>query len=213
MVEKATKVIVAADKTSNFYKVEPKQYQELVKKYVEMEYKKETARNVKKVNKAHKTIVNKLEIEDRVFKTMERECFITIKDHKYDFRNNPKCRLINTTKPELGKVSKKTLTKVLEILRKKTRLNQWKNVYAVIDWFEKLENKKEMVFIVFDVVNYYPSITLELLEKAIDWAKQFVNITDEEIEILKETKKSLHFIMDAIYASGVCLQSLGRLNF
>ena len=124
MVEKATKVIVAADKTSNFYKVEPKQYQELVKKNVEMEYKKETARNVKKVNKAHKTIENKLEIEDRVFKTMERECFITIKDHKNDFRNNPKCRLINTTKPELGKVSKKTLTKVLEILRKKTRLNQ-----------------------------------------------------------------------------------------
>ena len=78
-------------------------------------------------------------------------------------------------------------------MRKKTKLNQWKNVYAVIDWFEELKNKKEMVFIVFDVVNYYPSITLELLVKAIEWAKQFVDISDEEIEILKETKKITTF--------------------
>ena len=92
-------------------------------------------------------------------------------------------------------------------MRKKTRLNQWKNVYAVIDWFEKLENKKEMVFIVFDVVNYYPSITLELLEKAIDWAKQFVNITDKEMEILKETKKSI------LYMNNEAWTKKGAINF
>ena len=74
----------------------------------------------------------------------------------------------------------------------------------MIEWFEKLENKKEMVFI---VVNYYPSITLELLEKAIDWAKQFVNITDEEIEILKETKKSL------LYMNNEAWTMKGYINF
>ena len=92
MIEKETRVIVGADKTSNFYKVEPKDYKELFKKNVESEYKKETSRNVKNVDKAHKNIAKKLEIEDRVYKTMERECFITIKDHKNDFRNNPKCK-------------------------------------------------------------------------------------------------------------------------
>ena len=51
-----------------------------------------------------------------------------------------------------------------------------------------------VVFIVFDVVNYYPSITLELLTKALAWAKTHVDITEEEIEIIKETKKSLLFM-------------------
>ena len=48
-----------------------------------------------------------------------------------------------------------------------------------------------MSFIVFDVVNYYPSITLQLLTQAITWAKEFVDISDDEIEVIVETKKSL----------------------
>ena len=48
-----------------------------------------------------------------------------------------------------------------------------------------------MSFIVFDVVNYYPSITLQLLTQAITWAKEFVDISDEESDIIVETKKSL----------------------
>ena len=33
-----------------------------------------------------KKIVNKLEIQDRIFKTITRECFVTFKDHKADFK-------------------------------------------------------------------------------------------------------------------------------
>ena len=194
MVQKETKVIVSADKTSNYYKVDPKEYKDLVKKNVEAEYKKETARNVMNINKAHKNIVRKLEIEDRVFKTTNRECFVTLKDHKENFQNNPKCRLINPTKCELGKVSQQILTKKLQKIRKQTNLNQWKNVYSVIEWFKNLKNKKDLSFIVFDVVNYYPSITLELLLEALKWAKQFVDISNDEIDIIKETKKSLLYM-------------------
>ena len=53
------------------------------------------------------------------------------------------------------------------------------------------KTRKIFHFIGFDVVNYYPSITLELLKKAINWAKEFIDISDEEIEIILETKKSL----------------------
>ena len=194
MVQKETKVIVSADKTSNYYKVDPKEYKDLVKKNVEAEYKKETARNVMNINKAHKNIVRKLEIEDRVFKTTNRECFVTLKDHKENFQNNPKCRLINPTKCELGKVSQQILTKKLQKIRKQTNLNQWKNVYSVIEWFKNLKNKKDLSFIVFDVVNYYPSITLELLLEALKLAKQFVDISNDEIDIIKETKKSLLYM-------------------
>ena len=194
MIKNEPKLIVGADKTSNFYKVEPKEYKNLVKKNVETEYKKEKAANIQKINKAHKKIVNDLDIEDRVYQTANRECFISLKDHKENFKNNPKCRLINPTKCELGKVSHQILSKKLEVIRGKSKLNQWKNVYSVIGWFKQLKNKKNLSFFVFDVINYYPSITLELLMKALTWAKQFVDISDEEIEIIVETKKSILFM-------------------
>ena len=207
MIEKEPKLIVGADKTSNFYKVDPNQYKDLVKKNVEAEYKKETVANVRKVNKAHKKIVNNLDIEDRVFKTANRECFVTLKDHKDNFKNNPKCRLLNPTKCEVGKVSQQILTKKLNIIRRKTGLKQWKNVYSVIEWFKTLKNKKNLSFIVFDVVNYYPSITLELLMKALMWARQFVDISDEEIDIIVETKKSI------LYMNGEFWTKKGDTNF
>ena len=37
--------------------------------------------------------------------TAKRQCFVTIKDHKDNFRVNPKQRLLNPTKSELGKRS------------------------------------------------------------------------------------------------------------
>ena len=151
--------------------------------------------------------MNKLEIEDRVFKTVKRECFITLKDHKDNFQNNPKCRLLNPTKCELGKVSQQILTKKLTIIRRKTNLNQWKNSYSVIEWFKNLKNKKNLSFIVFDVVNYYPTITLELLLETLKWAKTIVEITDEEIEIIVETKKSL------LYFNGEAWTKKGEENF
>ena len=59
----------------------------------------------------------------------------------------------------------------------------------------------------FDVVNYYPSITLELLTKALNWAKQFVEISDDEIETVVETKKSL------LYMNNECWTKKGDKNF
>ena len=53
MIKNEPKLIISADKTSNFYKVEPKDYKDLVKKNVEAEYRKEQTQNVQKVNKAH----------------------------------------------------------------------------------------------------------------------------------------------------------------
>ena len=139
--------------------------------------------------------------------TANRECFVSLKDHKENFKNNPKCRLINPTKCELGKVSHQILTKKLGIIRRKSKLNQWKNVYSVIEWFKLLKNKKNLSFFVFDVVNYYPSITLELLTKALTWAKQFVDISDEEIDIIVETKKSILFM------NGEFWTKKGDINF
>ena len=69
---------------------------------------------------------------------------------------------------------------------------QWKNTSAVIGWFENLSNpNKKLTFIEFDIVDYYPSITKELFDKAINWARDFSAISDSDIQLFFQTKKSL----------------------
>ena len=169
-IKNEDKLLVAADKTTNFYKVDPEKYQELLEKEVNNDYKKENIQHIQKINKAHKQVVRDLDIADRVFKTVDREAFVTLKDHKENFDNNPKCRLLNPTKGEIGKISKQILSKIVLKIRSQSGLKQWKNSFSVVDWFKQLKNKKRFVFIIFDIVNYYPNITVELLTKALKWA-------------------------------------------
>ena len=44
------------------------------------------------------------------------------------------------------------------------------------------------------MVNFYPSISAELMEAAIEWARNFTHISDSEKKIIMESKKSLIFI-------------------
>ena len=59
----------------------------------------------------------------------------------------------------------------------------------MIEWFEAIKNKDKHTFIQFDIVEYYPSITEDLLKKALNFAKAEVNISDEEIDTIMKTKK------------------------
>ena len=195
-IKKETKMYVAADKTTNFYKVEKDEYNELLNNNITKEYKKAKDAAVKKLNNEDKAIAKQLEIEDKVYSLSKREAFVTMKDHKDNFMNNPKCRLINPTKSELGKVSKQILTKIVTALRMKTKMNSWKNTHSVIEWFEKLENKKNLVFIQFDIVEFYPSISEELLKKALEYAKGYIKITAQDIKIILQTKKAFLFNSD-----------------
>ena len=67
---------------------------------------------MREVTKEDRRIATKLELSDRIDVTAKREAFITLKDHKPNFRNKPTCRLINPCKPELGKVSKQLVEKL-----------------------------------------------------------------------------------------------------
>ena len=186
-------VLVAGDKTSNFYKLEAKKYEELLDKNITSEYKKTDREVVKTVDTEDKELAAKLDIDDRVHRTREKEAFITIKDHKENFRNNTKCRLINPTKPELGKVSKRILEAKNKEIKEKMKLTQFKNTAAVLKWFQGLKQKHKLNFIQFDIVNYYPSVKEELLTKAIEWAQTIVKFTEQEKLVILQTKKSLLF--------------------
>ena len=193
-IKKEKRIFVAGDKSTNFHKMTPQMYNQLLDKSIQKEYKKAPLRTVKNIEKSHSDIVTSLELQDRVFRTTERQPFITVKDHKPNFQNNPTCRLINPCKPEIGRISQQITARINSIVREKTGYKQWQNTSAVIKWFKLIENKKKQKFIQFDVVNFYPSISAELLEAAIDWARQFINISDSEKQIILESKKSLIFL-------------------
>ena len=85
-----------------------------------------------------KDIADKLNISDRITTMAKKDAFITLKDHKTNFENNPKCRLINPAKSELGKVSKTFLDEINTKVHPLTNANQWKNTRLVIEWFKNL---------------------------------------------------------------------------
>ena len=115
----------------------------------------------------------KLELDDRICRTCKKEAYITLKDHKPNFSNKPTCRLINPTQPELGKISKQILANIVSVVRDQTQLNQWKNTDSVIKWFCDIQDKKRFCFINFDINDFYPSISEELLLKSINFAKTY----------------------------------------
>ena len=46
-------------------------------------------------------------------------------------------------------------------------------------------------FIIFDIVNFYPSISGDLLNAALDWAKQYVKISKHDRNTIMQARKSL----------------------
>ena len=97
----------------------------------------------------------------------EREVFFTIKDHKEDFESNPKYRLLNPAKSELGKVSKIMLDQINKKIGDATRVHQWRNSESVIKWFKNIKDKRKHSFVSFDITELYRSITEDLLDKAV----------------------------------------------
>ena len=65
------------------------------------------------VIKEDRRIASKHELSDRINVTAKMEAFITLKDHIPNFRDKPTCRLINPCTPELVKVSKKVVGKIV----------------------------------------------------------------------------------------------------
>ena len=126
----------------------------MLKDSVTTTYKKVNKKIVKQINLEGKNIVEDKTIANRILVNGHDECFISLKDHKPNFTNNPKTRLINPAKNEIGRLSKSILDKINNKLRNTTRLNQWKDTSEVINWFNKIEEKSKHTFMVFDIKDF-----------------------------------------------------------
>ena len=130
-----------------------------MKENVTKTYKKASEKLQKSINLEAKSIATKLKLSDRIEKLAEAPAYVTLKDHKENFRSKPSCRLINPSKNEIGKISKIVLEKINKKLLKELDFNQWKNTEDVTRWFRNISNKSECKFIQLDIKEFYPSIT------------------------------------------------------
>ena len=119
------------------------------------------------------------------------ESFETLKDHKKDFPSIVKRRLLNPSKTDLGVISKHILQKINLKIISITNLNLMRSSEQAIEWFNGLPKNEKLRFLVFDICDYYPSISESLLEKALEFAKQYCTITDEDVQIIMHSRKSL----------------------
>ena len=134
-------------------------------------------------------IAGKLEMDDRIEAMALKSSYITLKDHKEDWPARLHCRLINPTKSNLGSISKSVLDRINGEVRKATKLTLWRNTKEVIQWFNNLPEKNNLRWLKFDVEAFYPSISKELLKKAILYAKTITTISDREDEIISHCRR------------------------
>ena len=186
-------VIVSADKTSNMYKMDSKDYSHKVMDNITKEYKKCNNSAVTTVVKEAAQIARSHSLEDRIDAPTHSPAFITIKDHKAGFPGRVECRLINPAKNHIGKISKHFLDRINKQIRHVTGSNQWQNTSSVINWFNKIPSKSKLSFFKFDIVNFYPSISESVLLEALAWAKQLTHITNEEANTIMHCRKSFLF--------------------
>ena len=91
--------------------------------------------------------------------------------------------------------AQKLLTYNLFIKQHSARLSWLRCMYKYI-WFSDLNDlndKPDKTFIKFDIVEFYPSISEELLEKAVSYAKSICAITEQQESIIWHSRKSLLF--------------------
>ena len=170
-INEETKTLTFADKTTNMYKLTKEEYNKFLKDSITTTYKMVNDNINKRINIEGKNIIKNTNIAGRILTNGKDESFITLKDHKPNFQNNPKTRLINPAKNEIGRLSKSILDRINKELKEITKVNQWKDTAEVLKWFSNIEEKSKHKFIVFDIKDFYPSISKTLLNKALKFAK------------------------------------------
>lgn len=189
----STKTVTPADKTSNMYRLTKEEHDKLLKDAVTATYKKASRKAEERINNAGKKFAKQANIADKMEINAKNQCFITLKDHKENFLNNPKTRLINPAKNEIGRISKVILDSINKELLNKLKFNQWKSTSSAIQWFKGIDKKDECKFMIFDIEQYYPSIKESVLLAALDFAKTHTKVLKKDIDVIRHARRSLLF--------------------
>ena len=130
-----------ADKASNLYKFKKEQYNKMMNDSITTTYKKASMNIHNKINTDGKKLMKDKDTLKRMLENGKNACFTTMKYHKRTFKNNPKRRLINPAKNEIGRISKSILYKINHKERESLNISQWKSTIEVIERFLKIQIK------------------------------------------------------------------------
>ena len=83
-IKSSKKMFVAADKTTNIYKMDFDNHKKLLRDNITSDKSL-----TKKTNQEAKHIAEKLKLDNRIECSDEKNFYITLKDHKNNFYNNP----------------------------------------------------------------------------------------------------------------------------
>ena len=192
-IKSSDKTLTSADKTSNMYRLSKEHYNQLKHNAITSAYKKASDKINDKVSKGGIKFAKNVGVLSKMELNGTNKCFVTLKDHKENFQNNPTTRLINPAKNEIGRISKVVLDNINICLRNTLGINQWKSTNNVIDWFTNIQEKGKHTFTMFDIKDFYPSITETLLRNAMNFAKRHTNVSKKDIELIYHARKSLLF--------------------
>ena len=93
-INNSNDLLVPADKTNNYYRMDMPTYYKLLESSTTSNYRKIRSEEADRIVIESKEIAKSLDIDDRVKCTARKPPFVTLKDHKDNFINNPTCRLI-----------------------------------------------------------------------------------------------------------------------
>ena len=63
----------------------------------------------------------------------------------------------------------------------------------MIEWFKAIKNKQQCTFTVFDIESFYPSISSDLFNKALKFAKEIIPTAHSGLKIMMHSRKTLLF--------------------
>ena len=89
LINSSKNIFLSADKTQNFYKITKEDYEKILHKNVTKKYQKANMSLPKRINREARKIGETFDVADRVDTMAKQECFITLKDHKEDYKTNP----------------------------------------------------------------------------------------------------------------------------
>ena len=91
-IRNSDKAFIFADKTTNLYKLDKTQCDKLLRDSITLTYKKADDKVIDTINLEAKELATELDIGDRMECLAKQHAFITLKDHKENFKNAPTCR-------------------------------------------------------------------------------------------------------------------------
>ena len=104
-------------------------------------------KTINKISREAKSLAESFDIADRVDCLAKFDIFITLKQHKESFNEDPKC----PSESDLGNVSKFCFENINEKIRKVSLVDQWKDTDTVINWFQSIADKSKCIFMQFDI--------------------------------------------------------------